>query len=98
MAAEEEAPVNLISEEMDSSAKSLLVTFRAEPRRRPAGARLAEGEIAAQHGEARRAECLSERNEERGGAIAACAMRQDKASLSGDAREVKESSNGHIRD
>jgi hypothetical protein len=96
MAAEEEATVEPILHESDGGAKSFLITLGASAWRRSAGARLTEGKIAAEYGQARRAECVSKGRDERRVAIASRAMRQDEAVGSRDGRQVKESSNGQI--
>ena len=98
MTTKEDAARHVVAHDIDGGAKALLVTLGAAAWGRPAGTRLAEGKIAPEHGNTRRAECISERNEERRGATSSGAMRQDKAILSGGAREVKESANGHIPD
>jgi hypothetical protein len=96
MAAEEEATRDLSSHEIDGGAKSFLITLGASAWWRSTGARLTEGKIATEYGQARRAECVSKGRDERRVAIASRAMRQDEAVRSRDGRQVKESSHGQI--
>jgi hypothetical protein len=96
MAAEEEATRDLSSHEIDGGAKSFLITLGASAWWRSTGARLTEGKIATEYGQARRAECVSKGRDERRVAIASRAMRQDEAVGSRDGRQVKESSHGQI--
>ena len=95
MAAEKYSARNLTSHGLDCGKQTLLVALRATARRRPMRPRLAERQIAAEHGESCGAERIGQSDEERGVAVGARAVGQDEGVCSGDVRKVQESAHGY---
>jgi hypothetical protein len=79
MTAERDAAGHLASDRLDGGAKSLLVSFRASARWWAVKSRLAEGEIAAEDGEAGCAEGFRESDQQRSIAVRSCTVGEDEA-------------------
>ncbi len=94
MAAEIYAAGHFALHGLDGSVKSLLISLRASSRRWSVGARLTEGQIAAEDGEAGSAEGVGESDQERSIAVCSRAMGQDEAVCCGRGGLVEESANG----
>jgi hypothetical protein len=97
LAAEEEGARYDAVHRVDCRPKAGAVRGRAGGRGRPGQAALAERQVAAKHNEPSRAECLGRRDQERGAAIPAGAMRQHEAALRCGIRPVQKAANIPIR-
>ena len=94
MAAEINAAGKMAAHRLDGGSESLLIWFGASARRRPVGARLAEGEIAAEDGEAGRGEGFRQGDEQQGVAVCSCSVGEDEAIRCVGRRVVEDSANG----
>lgn len=95
MAAEEDTGRTETAHRFDSGAEAGLIP-RGAVARRTMGAKLAEGQVAAEDGEASLAEGVSEGDEERGLAVGAGAMGEDEAEFRGRGGAMEETLDGRI--